>query len=36
MSWRRAERAAPPVDVLALLREHYAVKAFALTTENGR
>jgi putative Mg2+ transporter-C (MgtC) family protein len=36
MSWRRAERAAPPVDILALLREHYAVKAFALTTENGR
>jgi putative Mg2+ transporter-C (MgtC) family protein len=36
ISWRRAERAAPPVDVLALIREHYVIKVFALTTENGR
>lgn len=36
ISWRRAERAAPPVDLLTLIRGQYAVRAFALTTENGR
>ena len=36
ISWRRAERSAPPTDLLALIRQHYAVRRFVLTTENGR
>jgi putative Mg2+ transporter-C (MgtC) family protein len=36
VSWRRAERSAPPTDLLALIRQHYAVRRFVLTTENGR
>lgn len=36
ISWRRPERSARPADLLALIRESYEVKAFALTTEDGR
>ncbi|HVV42207.1 MAG TPA: MgtC/SapB family protein [Nitrobacter sp.] len=34
ISWRRAEQSTPPDDLLAVVRQHYAVKAFALTTES--
>jgi putative Mg2+ transporter-C (MgtC) family protein len=36
VSWQRAERATPPVDLLTLIRAHYPVTLFVLTTENGR
>jgi putative Mg2+ transporter-C (MgtC) family protein len=36
ISWRRAERSAPPADLLTLIRQYYEIKVFALTTENGR
>jgi len=36
VSWRRAERAAPPLDLLRLVDKHFSVKSFELTTENGR
>jgi putative Mg2+ transporter-C (MgtC) family protein len=35
ISWR-ARRAMTPVDLLTLIRQRYEIKAFALTTENGR
>ena len=34
VSWRRSERSTPPDDLLAIVRQHYAVKVFALTTES--
>jgi putative Mg2+ transporter-C (MgtC) family protein len=36
VSWQRSERAAPPLDLLQLVDQHFSVKSFELTTENGR
>jgi putative Mg2+ transporter-C (MgtC) family protein len=36
ISWRRAERLARPADLLVLIRKSYAIKAFVLSTEDGR
>jgi putative Mg2+ transporter-C (MgtC) family protein len=36
LSWRRPERAAPPVDLISLISRNYVVTSFELTTENGR
>jgi putative Mg2+ transporter-C (MgtC) family protein len=36
VSWRRAERSVRPTDLLALIRKSYEIKAFALSTEDGR
>ncbi|WP_420965885.1 MgtC/SapB family protein [Bradyrhizobium sp. B120] len=36
ISWRRPERAPPPVELLQLLETHYVIKSFELTTENGK
>jgi putative Mg2+ transporter-C (MgtC) family protein len=36
ISWRRSEQSAPPVDLMALIRQNYALRTFSLTTENGR
>jgi putative Mg2+ transporter-C (MgtC) family protein len=35
VSWQRSERAAPPLDLLRLVDQHFSVKSFELTTENG-
>jgi putative Mg2+ transporter-C (MgtC) family protein len=34
VSWQRAERAAPPLDLLRLVDQHFSVKSFQLTTES--
>ncbi|WGR98566.1 MgtC/SapB family protein [Bradyrhizobium sp. ISRA443] len=34
--WRRPENSRPPVDLLRLLEQHYVIKSFDLTTQNGR
>jgi putative Mg2+ transporter-C (MgtC) family protein len=34
--WQRAENAAPPLDLLRLVDQHFSVKSFELTTENGK
>jgi putative Mg2+ transporter-C (MgtC) family protein len=36
LKWKRPERATPPRDMLAALDGRYEIKAFELTTENGR
>ena len=36
ISWRRPERAAPPVEFLVALGSRFAIKSFELTTDNGR
>jgi putative Mg2+ transporter-C (MgtC) family protein len=36
VSWRHADRSAPPTDMLTLIRRWYEVKTFVLTTEDGR
>jgi putative Mg2+ transporter-C (MgtC) family protein len=36
VSWQRAERAAPPLDLLRLIDRHFSIKSFELTTENGK
>ncbi|MBS0527852.1 MAG: MgtC/SapB family protein [Proteobacteria bacterium] len=36
VSWRQRERSEPPVDLMALIRQNYALRTFSLTTENGR
>jgi putative Mg2+ transporter-C (MgtC) family protein len=36
ISWRRADRSAPPTDMLMLICRWYVVKTFVLTTEDGR
>jgi putative Mg2+ transporter-C (MgtC) family protein len=36
VTWRRAERSTPPLDMLQKLSERYAITSFVLTTENGR
>lgn len=36
VSWRCAERSVQPTDLLALIRKSYEIKAFALSTEDGR
>jgi putative Mg2+ transporter-C (MgtC) family protein len=34
LSWRQAEAAGPPLDLIALLNEHYDVISFELTSDN--
>jgi putative Mg2+ transporter-C (MgtC) family protein len=36
LSWRRPERASPPVELLEIIDRHFPVKSFELTTDNGR
>ena len=36
ISWRRPERAAPPIDLIELVGRDYVVTSFEMTTENGR
>jgi putative Mg2+ transporter-C (MgtC) family protein len=36
LSWRRAERASPPPELLVTLDQHFTIKSFQLTTDNGR
>lgn len=36
LSWRRPERADPPVELLRLIDRSFPIKSFELTTDNGR
>jgi putative Mg2+ transporter-C (MgtC) family protein len=36
VSWQRSERAAPPLDLLRLVDQHFSVKSFELTTESSK
>ena len=36
LSWRQAERAVPPLELLETLDRHFTIKSFELTTDNGR
>jgi putative Mg2+ transporter-C (MgtC) family protein len=36
LSWRRPERATPPLELFHALERHFTVKSFELTTDNGR
>jgi putative Mg2+ transporter-C (MgtC) family protein len=36
LSWRRPERASPPVELLQMIDRRFPVKSFELTTDNGR
>jgi putative Mg2+ transporter-C (MgtC) family protein len=36
LSWRRPERASPPVELLEIIDRRFPVKSFELTTDNGR
>jgi putative Mg2+ transporter-C (MgtC) family protein len=36
LGWRRPERMAPPLDLLAALERRFQIKSFELTTDNGR
>ncbi|MBR0939017.1 MgtC/SapB family protein [Bradyrhizobium jicamae] len=36
VSWRRPEKAPPPVDLLRMIEKHFVIKSFELTSENGK
>ena len=36
LHWKLPERCGPPIELLQALNQHYVVKSFELTTENGR
>ena len=36
LSWKRAELASPPLELLEVIEQRYTVKSFELTTDNGR
>jgi putative Mg2+ transporter-C (MgtC) family protein len=36
LSWRQAERAVPPLELLESFDQHFTIKSFELTTDNGR